>query len=181
MAKLIIISGFLATMKTTISQRLSSDLNIICLNKDSFKELLGDTIGYQNREENLKLSKATFQIMKIVAQKLLIAGINVMLESNFKAYEFKELAAILPVSNDDVLSLFLVGEPHIIHERYQKRQPSRHHVHQSLNLMSYESFLASMDDYQPHDCLGKVITIDTTNFSEEMYQDILKNTKDFLE
>ncbi len=52
--------GHLASLKSTIAKRLSNELNILCFCKDDVKEVLGDTIGFSNREENLKLSKATF-------------------------------------------------------------------------------------------------------------------------
>ena len=63
MSSVVLITGFLATLKTTVSQRLSKDLSILCLNKDTLKEHLGDTVGFHNREENLNLSKATFAMM----------------------------------------------------------------------------------------------------------------------
>jgi predicted kinase len=63
MKQLIIITGDLAAMKSTLSKKIGNDLNIVCLNKDDIKEILGDSIGYQNREENLKLSYATFELM----------------------------------------------------------------------------------------------------------------------
>ena len=64
MRKVIIITGHLAALKSTISKSLSSDFKIVVLNKDTIKEVLGDTIGFSNREDNLKLSKATFEIIK---------------------------------------------------------------------------------------------------------------------
>ena len=180
MAKLIIITGFLATMKTTISSRLSNDLKWICLNKDTLKEVLGDTIGYSNREENLKLSKATFQIMKMMMEKLLQAGIDVIIESNFKQPELLELQETLPISRDDVLTIFVEGNPRVIYERYKNRQPSRHPVHKSIELMSYETFTASMASYRPDDCFRTVVKIDTTEFSELTYRDMLEDIKLFV-
>jgi predicted kinase len=180
MAKLIIITGFLATMKTTISSRLSNDLKLICLNKDSFKEVLGDTIGYTNRAENLKLSHATFKIMKMMIEKLLKAGIDVIIESNFKQPELIELREILPISLENVLTLFIEGNPYVIYERYKTRQPSRHPVHKSIELMSYETFTASMASYRSDDCFGTVVKCDTTDFNETKYHDFLTITKRFL-
>jgi tRNA A37 threonylcarbamoyladenosine biosynthesis protein TsaE len=49
--KIIIITGDLAAMKSTLAKKIGRDLNIVCLIKDHIKEILGDTIGYQNREE----------------------------------------------------------------------------------------------------------------------------------
>ena len=54
MRKLLLITGDLATGKSTFSNILSQryKVNVFC--KDSIKEVLGDTIGFKNREENKK-------------------------------------------------------------------------------------------------------------------------------
>ena len=79
--------GYLAALKSTLSKQLSQDTNIPCLNKDNMKEVLGDTIGFQNREQNQALSNATFQIMKFIAEKELELNRDVIIESNFKRNE----------------------------------------------------------------------------------------------
>ena len=63
MSRLLLIMGDLATGKSTFAGILSKryGINVFC--KDSIKEVLGDTIGFTNREENLKLSKATMELM----------------------------------------------------------------------------------------------------------------------
>lgn len=55
MKKLLLIMGDLATGKTTFANIFSKRYDTNVFSKDSVKELLGDTIGFSNREENLKL------------------------------------------------------------------------------------------------------------------------------
>ena len=57
MKKLLLITGDLACGKTTFAKLLSKRYDTNLYFKDSLKELLGDTIGFSNREENLKLSR----------------------------------------------------------------------------------------------------------------------------
>lgn len=52
MAKLILFTGGLATLKTTISNQIAQDLDILCVNKDDVKASLVDVIGFSNREDN---------------------------------------------------------------------------------------------------------------------------------
>lgn len=63
MKKLLLIMGDLATGKSTFANILAKRYNTSVFCKDTIKEVLGDTIGFANREENLKLSKATMELM----------------------------------------------------------------------------------------------------------------------
>ena len=63
MGKLLLIMGDLATGKSTFANILSRRYDTQLFVKDSIKEILGDTIGFTNREENLKLSQATAALM----------------------------------------------------------------------------------------------------------------------
>ena len=56
MSKLLLIMGDLATGKSTFANILAGRYGISIFGKDTIKEVLGDTIGFANREENLKLS-----------------------------------------------------------------------------------------------------------------------------
>lgn len=61
--KLLLIMGDLACGKSTFANLLSMRYDTNVFSKDSIKEVLGDTIGFANREENLKLSRATIELM----------------------------------------------------------------------------------------------------------------------
>ena len=60
MSKLILITGDLATGKSTLAKNLSKKLLINCFTKDDIKEKFCDMYGFRNREENRQMSvKAT--------------------------------------------------------------------------------------------------------------------------
>lgn len=52
MKKLLLITGDIATGKSTFANILSKRYHTNMFFKDSIKEVLGDTIGFSNREEN---------------------------------------------------------------------------------------------------------------------------------
>jgi predicted kinase len=180
MGKIIIVTGHLAALKTTISQRLGRDLSIICLNKDLIKEILGDTIGFTNREENLKLSRATFMLMKTYAEKMLEIDQNIILESNFKDFELTELRKMLGMNKHACLTLFLTGNDQTLFDRYVLRQASRHPVHTSAGLMTLKDFIESMNTVKKEDIIGESIEIDTTTFSEEDYELLVNKVSRFI-
>jgi len=175
----IIVTGFIATLKSTIAKKLGHDLNILTLNKDYIKEILGETIGFKTREENLKLSDATFKLMMSIAVKNLLLGFDVIIEANFKKHELDELKLSEVIKDSHVITLYLTGDKEILYERYINRDISRHHVHQSTGLMTFDMFSKSMDSYQIDDCFGEIISYDTTLFNEMDYHNILKQIKQY--
>jgi len=176
----IIVTGFLATLKSTISHQLSHALHIPVLNKDTIKEVLGDTIGFHNREENLKLSDATFHIMKHVAEKEILAGRDIIIEANFKKHELEILKHNEIFKGSHVITLFLHGEVHVLYERYLNRDHNRHPVHQSTGLLSFEVFKESMKSYRIEDCFGDIISCDTTMWDEDNQKRLLEALKEKL-
>ena len=87
MKKLLLITGDLACGKTTFAKLLSKRYDTNLYFKDSLKELLGDAIGFTNREENLKLSKAAVQVMVHIFSEFAPLGKNLILEANFRTHE----------------------------------------------------------------------------------------------
>lgn len=55
MGKLLLVTGDIAAGKSTFSEILSKRYSIAAFQKDAVKEVLGDTIGFHNREENKRL------------------------------------------------------------------------------------------------------------------------------
>ena len=88
MKKLILIGGVLAGGKSTYSHIIGERFGISVVNKDRVKEILGDNINTANREENKKLSVIAFELMSYLAEG---EGNALILESNFKDYELREL------------------------------------------------------------------------------------------
>jgi hypothetical protein len=169
MSKLIVFTGGLATLKTTLSKQLSTDLGILCLNKDDIKAVLVDHIGFNDREENKRLSVATVQTMIEVAHQAHLAGQNIIIEANFKSNELKDILNKSGYLEQDMMTVFLYGDPKILYDRYVKRQDTRHIAHTSTGLLSYEVFEASLKEHRIEDVLGQVIVYDTSTFSDEDY------------
>jgi predicted kinase len=181
MSSVIIITGFIATLKSTIAKKLGNDLNMLCLNKDDIKEILGDVIGFQNRKENLRLSAATFQVIKMMTDKVVNLGERLIIESNFKPKEINELRDMLLKKGCHVLTIYLYGDSKVLYDRYQKRQPLRHVVHRSTGLISFDDFVKYMDGYQANDYIGSLMQFDTTIFGEDEYQSLKQRVIQYLE
>lgn len=177
MKKVILIMGHLASGKSTITKKLSSKLNLRYFCKDDIKEILAEEIGFTNREENVKLSKATFKLLSHSITALEEQGI-ILLESNFKDHELRELKETHP----DVLfeTIFLTGKQDILFKRFTERQKNRHFAHKSTGEISYKDFANSMFEYEPNILLGNSHLIDTTTF-EGVIENIEEIILGFLE
>ena len=71
---LILIAGLPATGKSRFASYLQQRLNIPLLCKDSIKEILFDTIGFQSHDEKTKLNHAALESLYYAARQILAAG-----------------------------------------------------------------------------------------------------------
>jgi predicted kinase len=142
MKKLLLITGDLATGKSTFADILSKRYDTNVFYKDTIKEVLGDTIGFSNREENLKLSKATMELMIFMFKEFCKIDKNLILEANFRKVDLERLHEIAYENGYDVFTLAIHGEVEILHKRYLNRMnnENRHPVHLSTTLDIFDDF-----------------------------------------
>lgn len=175
MRKLILITGDLATGKSTFASTLSKRYNTYVMYKDKIKEVLGDTIGFESREENLRLSRATMELMTYSFSELASLERDVILEANFKEGEMKRIYEIAKGKGYGVLTLLLYADMKIIYRRFVNRieNENRHPVHIS-GFDGYESLKKYIDIGRNQRTVGEVIRIDANDFSYQSDEDILR-------
>lgn len=183
MGKLLLITGDIAAGKSTFSEILSKRYNIAAFQKDAVKEVLGDTIGFQNREENKRLSDATIEIMCHIFSKIAVTGDSLILESNFHETELKKLHAMAHTNQYDVLTLVLRGDAEILYDRYLFRmnEQNRHPVHLSTSLHIKEDFIRTAEWIRNENVIGDTLLIEASDFSYQKDPAILKQIDVFME
>jgi predicted kinase len=87
--KLIVITGYLASGKSTFARRLSLTINVPYVIKDTFKIAICASIPITNREEGSRFSAVAFDGMMYIAERLLETGRSVIIEGNFVPYGVK--------------------------------------------------------------------------------------------
>lgn len=182
MKKLLLIMGDLATGKSTFSSILSKRCNVNAFNKDTIKEIFGDTIGFANREENLKLSKATMELMIFLYSEFAKLKKPLILEANFHRAELERLQQIAATNNYEVLILVLRGDVEILHKRYLKRMENenRHPVHLSTTLDVFEDFKGYTEWARKEEIKGNVININADDFSYQTDNALLLQIDQFM-
>ena len=182
MKKLLLIMGDLACGKSTFANILSKRYGTSVFGKDSIKEVLGDTIGFTNREENLKLSKATMELMFFLFSEFAKLDKPLMLEANFHTGELKHLHKIAEKQGYEVLTLVLRGDVEILHQRYLHRMQNekRHPVHLSTTLDVFEDFKGYTEHARKEEILGNVLEINANDFAYQTNEELLCKIDSFV-
>lgn len=125
----IIITGHPCTGKTTLARRLSHDLRLPWVGRDTIKELLFESLGWSDRAWSRCLGRASYPLLYFAAGLLLSAGQSAIIESNFQA-ELAEpdLRRLQQTSGCRLLVIHCQAEPAVILERFRLRwQDGRRH------------------------------------------------------
>lgn len=182
MKKLLLIMGDLATGKSTFANILSKRYGTVLFVKDSIKEILGDTIGFSNRAENLKLSQATGELMCFNFSQFAKLNHNLILESNFRIGELEKLHLIAAEHDYQVLTLVLQGDAAILHRRYLNRMhnENRHPVHLCNQFNTFEGFKEYIESLRSAQIPGGVMPINADDFSYQTDEIILTQIDAFM-
>ena len=165
MKKLIIVTGALATGKSTYSRSLSKEFNIPLLNKDNIKEILSDIFGFSSREENLRLSKATYSMMRYFLVEVMKSEKDIILEANFHQDEIIDLESLIDEYHYDSLFLVLSGNTDTLFERFNKRASDNRHKCHLSGPTTPESFKEYIDINNSIEYKKNHILIDANDFS----------------
>lgn len=182
MKKLLLIMGDLAAGKSTFAKRLSKRYDTNVFFKDSIKEVLGDTIGFSNREENKKLSKATMELMFFIFSEFGKLNKNLILESNFHTEELETLHKMAYENDYEVLTLVLRGDVEILYKRYLNRvqNENRHPVHLSTTLDIFDDFKDCTAYLRSEKIPGNTVNINADDFSYQSDKEILARIDKFM-
>src|SRR5262245_42353764 len=176
---LIIISGPPCSGKTVLGDWLAHAFKLPLFHRDSFKELLFDSLGWSDLEWSQRLGGASYALLYHAAEALLRAERSVIVESNFDPHydtqRLRDLAARHPFLP---LQLRCMAEGAVLFERFKQRVASgkRHPGHLDLlNIPVYEPIVwegpNKRDDFL--DIGGERIDVDTSNFAAVDYRQIL--------
>ena len=167
--KVILLTGDLASYKTTLAKRLKDELNIPALIKDDLKETLFGAFEHVNETTHAQLSSVTFELMMALAPTYQSNAI--LLEGNFKPHEVSALKTAFP----NALWFFVTAQEAVRYERYLKREPSRHQAHQRYGTLSKEAFKRANREAEED-----MIILDTTDFSEKDYHTMIEKVNQFV-
>lgn len=180
MKRLIVVTGDIAAGKSTYSDMLSQTYQVSVFHKDTIKEILGEHIGFRDREENLKLSRATVGLMTFLFEEFAKLGKPLILEANFHREELAELLETAKRYEYEVMTLNLQGDMRILYERYVKRMEHRHAVHLRTSLDIYENFQEYVEAARAEGTVGTVLEVHADDFSYQQDEVLMAKIGQFL-
>ena len=166
MKKVIVLTGDLASGKSSLADSLSLALAIPAFKKDIIKERYCDLYGYTTREENRVLSIKATDYMIDAFKQFARQGNELILEANFRKNELERIKDIADEYEYDVRLLVLRGDIEVLYQRFLARLPNRHKAHMSLHLdESIDRFKEYIEEQRREDVIFLPHIIDTTKKS----------------
>ena len=152
------------------------------------KESLFDSLGFQSREEKVRLGEAAYRILLEQAEKILSHGLTVALENNFEDISRAPLMEMLKRTGAKPVTVMFDGDIAAIHALNLKRDqsPERHRGH-VVNTrypeteptpyvpLSLDAFAAGMEarGYRRFDVGGAKLIVDTTEIASVDWMKVL--------
>lgn len=173
---LIVVTGAAATGKTTLALRLSQELRLPLLSRDTFKETLMDSLGSPDRARSRELGRASYAVLFTALDQNLAAGVGAVLESNFShGLSEGELGSRVAQARAVQLHCWVpddeIRRRYIARAQTGERHPGHHDAHPET-LSDLDASLAS-DRHLPLDLEAPLLQVDTMSGYRPDFAEIL--------
>jgi predicted kinase len=178
MSRVVLITGDLAAGKSTLADNLSKSLCISCIKKDSVKEVICDSVGFNTREENRRISVAAVNSMILFLEQTLKIGGEVILEANFRLSEILRIKELINRYKAELFVIYLYGDNKVLYDRFLSRVPTRHRAHLSIGLdKDYSKYVDYVQELRDQLTGIECLKLDMTDLSIE---DVLEKAIDYI-
>ncbi len=180
---IIIITGELASGKTSYGRKISQELKLPFFSKDEIKEILFDSVNNINSDyyAKQKVGAHSYAILYYIMEMQMKVGMSLIVESNFTKESADIIKKLINKYNYNSITLRFEGDLQILHKRFLKRENSseRHKGLVSNGMFDdFENFKKTAIKSKEFKINDNEILIDTTNFSDINFNDIIKNIQD---
>lgn len=186
--KIIVITGCLASGKSTFALGLARQVNVPYLIKDTFKSAICRSIKIPGRSVSSQLSAAAFDGMLYVTERVMETGGPIIIEGNFmppgvkpvdEAGAIRELAGRYGYSK---LTFRFTGDPAVLHRRFTEREQSpergdANRIGSPVSLETFRQWCRSLDGF---DIGGQLVEVDTTDFAAAGLDRCIERAVEFL-
>ena len=175
--KIILVTGWNATGKSTFANNLAERLGVPFFNQDGINETIGDALGPESYEVYKKGKEVTFLLLMHIAERFLQVGKICILENNFIQPEAEKIKILLEKYNCECLTYMFSGDLDVLGERYFNRE--RHWVHakaRDAGVMRRYPEARKLMNVE----IGHMINVDATSFEKIDYESLFFAAENFL-
>lgn len=164
---LIIITGLPGTGKSALGKKLAEELQLPFISKDDFKELLFESLGWEDREWSKKLGAASYDMLYHVTESILKVDKSMIIETNFHPIiASNKLCELKAAYGFEPFQILCHTEGDVLFERFKKRAESgnRHEGHRDIQSLQEWKPILSAGKIEALNIGGELYEIDTTHF-----------------
>lgn len=182
---MIIITGELASGKTSYGRRISEKLKIPFYSKDVIKEILFDSIDDENMsyEVKRKIGASSYAVLYHIIEQQMKVGRPLIIESNFGKEAVPIIKDMLSNYQYKSITVRFGGDLNVLHERFLKREYSdeRHIGLKSHGKFdSFEKFKETSVKAKEFKIDDNEIYVDTTDFDKVDFDELVSNIKSYM-
>ena len=182
---IIIITGELATGKTSYGKRISDVLKIPFFSKDEIKEVLFDSFNDTNLdyEAKRKIGANSYAVFYYIIEEQMKVGLPIIAESNFVKESVPIIKNLLNKYDYKSITIRFEGDLKTLHKRFLKREySSERHMGLVANgvfddFKNFEKTSIKSKDFKIDD---NEILVNTTDFLNVDFDDIIESIKKYM-
>ena len=183
---LILVNGLSGTGKSGLAAKLAGDLGLPYFGNDQLKEVIFDTLGWDDLEWSKKLGPVSSALLWSVCQNMLAAGQSLLIESVFHIEADSAcLRSVQEQFQPRIAEIHCHAPRELLAERVKERAESgdRHpgHGDQDDEALHEEVIPDLLEDPDPLlEAPDLYILVNTEEFSDEQYEELKDKVQTFM-
>lgn len=181
MKKVILVTGPRATLKTTVCNRLQSDLGIMVYNFEEIKQVVVGLEKEALAQKSKYFGSITINLLDKLIARALAVHEHVILEMTYLDAYYFHFVDFCKKRDFDLITVFMTGDPDVIYERYAIRAKYAVQRGDEVKVLDELEFFDSMIPIPESYDHSHILDVDTTTFDDQDYTILMHRIIDQLE